>query len=207
VVNDFLETINNETLGQRVAIALKQRQQSQLDKAMRTLSETNRDQVLAIREIQAILDRSAGRSGTQVVFEKYHQTLSFQIGLTNGQAVLDLLDRFRAFFDGDLAATVEALHRNETELRAVVEEYVFSSQRMRGRMSDKDLDALRANIPALDEKIRSTKRSILVTLADFIARQDVAPQAGANDRLSLIRCLYRVLTSSIETLDAKSVQT
>jgi tetrahydromethanopterin S-methyltransferase subunit H len=51
LVYDFLKSINNETLGMKVSIALNQRKQGHFDKAMLNISEANRDQVLAIREI------------------------------------------------------------------------------------------------------------------------------------------------------------
>ena len=112
IVYDFLKVINNETLGRKVSIALNQRQQGNFDKAMLNITEANRDQVLAVREIQSILDELTGRSKSEVVFEKYRQILPFQIGITNGEQVLNLLNEFESVFDGRLSRTIGELHNN-----------------------------------------------------------------------------------------------
>ena len=66
----LLDVVQTETLGNKVAIALNQKSQGHFDKAMLNISEANRDQVLSIREIQAIIDRVKGNHKTEVVFEK-----------------------------------------------------------------------------------------------------------------------------------------
>ena len=52
LVYNFLKLINNETLRRKVLISLNQREQGHFNKAMFNISEANRDQLLAIREIQ-----------------------------------------------------------------------------------------------------------------------------------------------------------
>jgi len=58
-------------LGKKVSIALNQRKQGYFDKAMLNISEANRDQVLAIRNLQGVFDKLAGQGKTEVIFEKY----------------------------------------------------------------------------------------------------------------------------------------
>ena len=90
-LQNLLEVVQAETLGKKVAIATNQRSQGHFDKAMLNISEVNRDQVLSIREIQAIIDQAKGNLKTEVIFEKFRQFYPFQIGLTHGKDVLELL--------------------------------------------------------------------------------------------------------------------
>ncbi|MBW2564994.1 MAG: hypothetical protein JRE29_13370 [Deltaproteobacteria bacterium] len=77
---NLLDVVQAETLGKKVAIALNQRSQGHFDKAMLNISEANRDQVLSIREIQAIIDRAKGKLKTEVVFEKCFGIVEFNQG-------------------------------------------------------------------------------------------------------------------------------
>lgn len=124
-VGDFLETINNDTLGRKVVIALNQRKQGHFDKAVLNISEANRDQVLAIREIQAILDKLAGRSKTEIILEKFRQTYPFQIGLTNGEEILGLLAEITAQYGNRISNIINELCNNEDQLNSLNEEIVF----------------------------------------------------------------------------------
>jgi hypothetical protein len=109
----LLDVVQAETLGKKVSIALNQRSQGHFDKAMLNISEANRDQVLSIREIQAIIDQAKGKLKTEVVFEKYRQFYPFQIGLTHGEDVLELLSLIKDECDFDLEELVADLHKNE----------------------------------------------------------------------------------------------
>ena len=151
IVYDFLKVINNETLGRKVSIALNQRQQGNFDKAMLNITEANRDQVLAVREIQSILDELTGRSKSEVVFEKYRQILPFQIGITNGEQVLNLLNEFESVFDGRLSRTIGELHNNEKEVCSQIEEFTFFSKRMKGKISENELEEMQKSVLNLSE--------------------------------------------------------
>lgn len=54
---DLNNVVQEKTLGHKVATALIQRKQGHFDKAVLTISEANRDQVLAIRKTQSIIDK------------------------------------------------------------------------------------------------------------------------------------------------------
>ena len=203
-VYDFLKSINNETLGRKVSIALNQTKQGHFDKAMLNISEANREQVLAIREIQTILDKIEGRGKTEVIFEKYRQIFPFQIGLTNGDEVLNLLTHIKSFFDDVLSQIKSELHNNEEEVSLLAEEFIFFEERMKGRISEKELDVMKENISVLVDKIFSTKRIILNNLISFVAEKNMS--TSIDDRLKLIKSFYIIITSSIETLDAKLVE-
>ena len=204
LVYDFLKSINNETLGRKVSIALNQRKQGHFDKAMLNISEANRDQILAIREIQTILDKLDGRGKTEVIFEKYPQIFPFQIGLTNGEEVLNLLTQIKSVFDDGFSKIISELHQNEEEVSLLAEEFTFFAERMKGRISEKELDVMREKISVLVDKIFSAKRIILNNLISFVAEKNIS--TSIDDKLRLIKSFYLIITSSTETLDAKLVE-
>ena len=204
LVSDFIRSINNETTGRKVSIAINQREQGHFDKAMLNISEVNRDQVLAIREIQTILDKIEGRRKTEVIFEKYRQIFPFQIGLTNGEEVLNLLTQIKSLFNSELSKILIELHENEEEVSLLTEESTFFEERMKGRISEKEIDEMRENISVLAEKIFVTKRKILNNLINFVAEKNIS--ISFDDRLRLIKSFYLIITSSIETLDAKLIE-
>jgi hypothetical protein len=71
LIQDLINVVREKTFGHKVATALNQRKQGILNKAMLNITEANRDQVLSIRAIQSIIDKTEGVSKTEVVFEKY----------------------------------------------------------------------------------------------------------------------------------------
>jgi len=137
---NLLDVVQAETLGKKVAIALNQRSQGHFDKAMLNISEANRDQVLSIREIQAIIDRAKGKLKTEVVFEKYRQFYPFQIGLTHGEDVLELLSLIKDECDFDLEELVADLHKNEEIITPIIEELNFYETKMEGRISEDEIN-------------------------------------------------------------------
>ena len=202
-VNDFFQLINQETLGTKVSIALSQRQQGHFDKAMLNMSEANRDQVIAIREIQLILDKLTGRNKTEVIFEKYRQIFPFQIGLTNGEEILNLLILIQSGFNGKYTITVSELHNNEKKLTSLIEEFTFFSERTKGRIPEKEIEDMQKNISDLSAVIFSFKEMIINNIVSVIEQKKI--DANKSDKLKLIKNFYLILTSSIETLDAKQV--
>ena len=204
VINDFLKSINSETIGKIVLNALDQRKQGHFNDAVLSMTEANRDQVLAIRETQTILDKLEGRSKTTVILEKFRQTFPFQLGLTDGGQVLKLLDEIKSLFKKELPQMIVELNNNEKELDVLTEEYVFFENRMADKISKNELDMLKEKINHLTEKINSTKKLILNNIINFITEKfsSISP----NDKIRLVSCLYLILTSCIETLDAKLVK-
>ena len=60
-INDFLKVINSETIGKKVLTAFSLKEQGHFNRAMLDIAEVNRDQVIAIREVQDILDKLENR--------------------------------------------------------------------------------------------------------------------------------------------------
>lgn len=204
LVRDFLQNVNNETLGRKVYEAINQKEKGHFDKAMLSISEANRDQVLAIREIQGILDKQDGRAKTEVVFEKFRQTLPFQIGLANGEKFLEWLFEINALFPESLSRVKIELHANEDKLSAFMEKLSFFEDRMQGRIPESEIDDLKENIAELVEEISAIKKKIVVRLNAFVAGK--GRSNTPSDNLRLIKNFYLIITSSIETLDARFVE-
>jgi len=203
LVYDFLKLINNETLGVKVSRSLNQRKQGHFDQAMLNISEVNRDQVLAIRQIQGILDKLESRGKTEIIFEKYRQIFPFQIGLTNGEEILDLLTQIELLFVGKFQAIANDLYDNEEEVGLFYEELNFLEERMKGKIPQKELDIMRNNILIMVDKIQSTKKIIINNIVNYISEKNIL--INSNDMLGLVKCFYLIMTSSVETLDARLV--
>ena len=204
VISDFLKVINSETIGRKVSIALDQKKQGHFNKAMLNITEANRDQVIAIREIQNILDKLDNRDKTEIILEKFRQVFPFQIGITNGDEALNLLDQIKSVFTENLSDIISELYNYENELSLLTEEINFFQERMQGRISDNELDLMKEKLSGITDKIFSIKSTILDNLISFISEEHNA--ISLDDKFKLVKNIYIILTSSIETLDAKFVE-
>ena len=204
VISDFLKVINSETIGRKVSIALDQKKQGHFNKAMLNITEANRDQVIAIREIQNILDKLDNRDKTEIILEKFRQVFPFQIGITNGDEALNLLDQIKSVFTENLSDIISELYNYENELSLLTEEINFFQERMPGRISDNELDLMKEKLSGITDKIFSIKSTILDNLISFISEEHNA--ISLDDKFKLVKNIYIILTSSIETLDAKFVE-
>ena len=200
----LLDVVQAETLGKKVAIALNQRSQGHFDKAMLNISEANRDQVLSIREIQAIIDRAKGKLKTEVVFEKYRQFYPFQIGLTHGDDVLALLNLIKSKCEFDLEEVVADLHNNEEMITPLIEELNFYETKMKGRISEDDINKLKKKVGKIEERIFDKKTSIIDSIS-YVVRGEF-PQIEDAHKLALVKNIFLILSSSIQTMDAKFVE-
>ena len=201
---NLLDVVQAETLGKKVAAALNQRSQGHFDKAMLNISEANRDQVLSIREIQAIIEKANGNLKTEVVFEKYRQFYPFQIGLTHGEDVLELLSLIKYECDFDLEESVADLHNDEEMLNSISEEFNFYETRMKGRISEDEINELKKKVNNINRKIFESKTSIIDIICGVV--QGKFPQIADAHKIILVKNIYLILTSSIQTLDAKFVE-
>jgi len=199
-MNDLLKVINGETLGKKVSIAISLKRQGHFNRAMLNITEANRDQVIAIREIQCILDKLENRNKTEIVFENFRQSLPLQIGLSNGKDVLELLDRIENNFNGTLSEKTNELHKAEVELDIMHEELIFFQERIKGRISAKELDDSKEKLTQFARKVYRVKKLIADNLIEFVTEK--YNTLAAEDRFSLISNIYRVITSSIETKDS-----
>jgi hypothetical protein len=203
-LQNLLDVVQAETFGKKVAIAINQRSQGHFDKAMLNISEANRVQVLSIREIQAIIDRAKAKLKTEVVFEKYRQFYPFQIGLTHGEDVLELLSLIKDECDFDLEELVADLHKNEEMVAPIIEELNFYETKMKGRISEDEISELKKKVKKITKKIFEKKTSIIDNTSGIV--QGEYPQIADAHKLILVKNMYLVLSSSIQTLDAKSVE-
>jgi len=203
-VHDFLNSLNNATLGRKVAIAINLKKQGHFNKSILNITEVNRDQILAIREIQRILDKLESQKKTEVIFERFRQILPLQIGLRNGEEVLNLLNQIKEVYSGKHIEIICELHNNEKRLDELNEELSFFQERMNGRITENELDEMKKNVSQTASKIFSTKRMIVDNLITFV--NDKINSITIDDRLCLIKNLYLVMTSNIETLDYKQVE-
>ena len=203
-VHDFLNSINNITLGIKLAIAIRLKNQGHFNKSVLYISEVNRDQVLAIREMQTILYALENRGKTEVIFERFRQILPMQIGPRNGEEVLNLLNQIKAGYSGKHIEIISELHDNEKKLDELNEELSFFQERMSGRITENEFNEIKKKVSQTASKIFSTKRMIVDNLIKFV--NDKFNSITNDDRLCLIKNLYLVITSNIETLNYKQVE-
>jgi hypothetical protein len=203
-LQNLLDVVQAETFGKKVAIAINQRSQGHFDKAMLNISEANRVQVLSIREIQAIIDRAKGKFKTEVVFEKYRQFYPFQIGLTHGEDVLELLSLIKDECDFDLAELVADLHKNEEKIAPIIEELDFYETKMKGRISEDEISELKKKVKKITKRIFEKKTFIIDNISGIV--QGEFSQIADAHKLILVKNIYLILSSSIQTLDAKFVE-
>ena len=204
IFQGLINVVQAGTLGKKVATALNQRTQGHFDKAMLNIGEANRDQVLSIREIQSIIDETRGDPKTEVVFEKYRQFYPFQIGLTNGEDVLELLTLIKCEYDFALEEFVADLHKNEEMIDPIIEELNFYETKMKGRISEDEINELKKTVEKFKKRIFEIKTSIIDCICGVI--QGKFPQIANADKIALVKNIYLILSSSIQTLDAKFVE-
>jgi hypothetical protein len=204
LIIDLIEAVRENTFGYKVDTALNQRKQGQFDKAMLNISEANRDQVLSIRAIQSLIDTIKGIPKTEVIFEKFRQFYPFQIGLKNGKDVLELLTLIRHNCGFSLDEFVVDVHKNEQMFNSLQQELKFYETRMKGRTSEEEINELKKNIENTEERIFEIKTSIVDCICKAV--QANYAQISIADRISLMKNIYLILTSSIQTLDAKFVE-
>ncbi len=74
---------------------------------------------------------------------------------------------------------------------------------MNGKISEKELSEIRDRISTFSHHIYSTKKKLLENLMAFIVKK--FKSAYPDDKLRLVKCLYMLITSSIGTVDAKTL--
>lgn len=198
-VHDFLNSINTATLGRKVDRAIHLKKRGHFNKAILNITEVNRDQILAIRDIQAILDSLEHRGKTEIIFENFRQTLPLQIGLKNGEEILNLLNQIKAVYSGKLIEIINELHDNEKSSDEFNEELSFYQERMNGRITETELNDIKKKMSQTESRIFSAKKMIVDNLNKFV--NEKFNSIPIDDRLCLIKNLYLVITSNIETLN------
>ncbi len=202
-IQELLTTVQAGTLGNKVGAAMYQKKQGHFDQAMLNISEANRDHVFSIRKIRSILDEIEGVPPTEVIFEKYRQFFPFQIGLINSKDVLELLGFIKHGCDFDLEERILDLHKNEKMIGPLLEELHFYETRMKGRISDDDMNALTYTIETSKTRIFEMKMSLIESIGGVVREKYVYISPVEN--MTLVKNLYVILSSSIQTLDATCV--
>ena len=96
------------------------------------------------------------------------------------------------------------LHRNEKLVDPIREELQFYETRMKGQLPENEIHELMGNLETLKTRIFEIKTSILDCICKVIQRE-YNLESNMN-RIMLIKNIYLVISSSIQTLDAKLVE-
>jgi len=200
-LNDLLQ---EETFGNKVNKALNQKKQGHFNKAMLNISELNRDQVLSIITIQSIIDKFNDSSKTDIVFEKFRQFYPFQIGLRNGKDVLELLNLIKLNCGFNLDNLVTDLHKNEEIIESLLLELNFFETRMKGGISEDEINELKRNIKNITEKIFEIKLYLIDCACEVVQKKYI--HIPIEYKISLIKNIYLIISSSIQTLDANFIE-
>jgi hypothetical protein len=205
----FFAKVEAPTLAARVRSAVIFRQQGHFDKAMLAMSEANRDQVLALRKIHSTLSGVTGRHYPMVVLEKFRQQPPFEIGVADGDAVFEILDRLGArespAFDGARAK----LHDMESQIDKESAFVTFLEHQAARDRSTAEHETATAKVQDFEQTLTAMRVEILNQI--FVVTKDVLDGAAVRNRwdrlfLSLAGNIYVVVMSSIETKPAQRVE-
>ena len=199
----LLGIVQGETLGNKVTSAVNQRKQGHFDSAVLHITEANRDHMLAVRKVQSILDDIRAVPRRTVILEKFRQVYPFQIGLTDGEDVLALLMSIAKTCDSATEEGIAALHRAEMTLGPLLEELDVYKTRLSGRIPEAEVRELAHTIQEEETSLLQMKIALVNDLCGYI--QEKYAHTTCDNKISLLQSLYTILTSAIETLDAKFV--
>ena len=202
-VQDLLIVLQERTLGSEVATAISQREQGHFDQSVTAFTKVNRDYFLSIRALQSLLDNIHGVPHTQVILEKYRQFYPFQMGLTHGEGVIELLNRFEQGGRCAIEELVTELHKQEGLLIPLEEELLFYNTRLKGRIAEDEIQSLAHTVETTTRKIFELKTALISCICRVI--QENYHQVSAAEKMVLLKHLYVLLSSSIQALDAKYV--
>lgn len=209
-IQTFREKIEENSLNLKVHEALTLRKQGHLDKAILNISEANRDQVLAIRNIQRLMGQFRGEQYPEVVFEKFRQFEPFEIGISDADAVLSILADLDNEDDRQLGKYRLKLH--DCELRKKDEEdYLsFLEGRLNQGSASEEVDKTRKNAVSLAHELAQHRNRILKKILVVVSEAlKELPSGAEKDRflLELSRNMFLVVTSPILTKPATQVET
>lgn len=196
---ESLHIYTDNTFAYQMDKALELRSKGHFNDAMLVVGTINRDQVLAIREIQEVLDIESETPPKYVIFEKFKQTEPFEIGIKDGDTVLDLIKEVE---DTESTMYIGDIHKHESDYAAAFDEYNFYRTRMKGKVSDDELEDMFAECTTIQHDLEAAKLSLIEHIEEKIQSQTIKDPVNL---AKLVRSLYRVITSSIETLHADNV--
>jgi len=204
IVQDLLIALQERTLGSKVATAINQREQGHFDQSVTAFTKVNRDHFLSIRAIQSLLDNIHGVPHSQVILEKYRQFYPFQMGLAHGEGVIELLNLFEQGGRYEIEELVTELHKQEGLLIPLEEELQLYNTRLKGRIAENEIQSLAHTVETMTRKIFELKTAMIGCICRVI--QENHNQVSGAEKTTLLKHLYVLLSSSIQTLDAKYVE-
>ena len=202
-VQDLLTVLQEETLGNKVATAMNQRKQGQFDQSVTAITKINRDHFQSVRKIQSLLDDIHGVPHSEVIVEKYRQFYPFQMGLTHGEGVIELINLFEQGSRCGAEKLVPELHKHEGLLSPLEEELQLYCTRLKGQITEDEIQSLAHTVETMTQKIFELKTALIGCVCQVI--QENHSHLSSADKMTLLKHLYVLLTSSIQTLDAQYV--
>lgn len=199
------------TLNLKVENAIKYRKQGDINKAMLNISEANRDQVLAIRKIQRIIDEINDRDAEEVVFSKYHQFFPLEIGIENGNDLLRIIKEEFERLNSKLKDEKEKSHKLELEEQSEEERLEFYQRNFPQRISEEEVKEVESNLERIKEQISIIKLKImqeilLVSKKNFSSYSFNDGSLGIKRFLELSWNLFSIYMSPILTKQANLVR-
>lgn len=198
-ISYFCEQLEKASLKQRVEDALSFRKQGHFDKAMLGISEVNRDQVTALRKIQALLGKVDDKSYPVPVFEKFRQQEPFEIGLSDAAPTLQLLDELNIEKPPEMGDAVSLFH----ELEAKISDesgYIEFLQKKGAEASELEKTEADRNVLLLEaDEVRASILGTILRIVDLRTENLKPSRDNSMLFLELVQCVYQVITSSIAT--------
>lgn len=202
-VQDLLIVLQEGTLGSKVATAMNQRKQGQFDQSVTAFTKINRDHFQSIRKIQFLLDDIHSVPHSEVIVEKYRQFYPFQMGLKHGEGVIELINLFEQGSRCGTEKLVPELHKHEGLLIPLEEELQLYCTRLKGQIAEDEIQSLAYTVETTTRRIFELKTALIGCICRVI--QENHNHLSVADKMTLLKHLYVLLTSSIQTLDAQYV--
>lgn len=209
LASDLLTTLESESLHAPVQTALDLKQQGRIDQSIGLITKANRRQLDAIEGLQSAFNAIRGAPDRAVVLAKFRQFQPFEMGIENGDAVLDLLGAFNRA-DPDGATRRARLGALEAQRRAEAERLAFFESRFTDGSQDDSIAESAALLGSIDEELSRLRHEILdAVLATVAAALDAHPDLPEKDGaiLRLSKWLYVLVTSPTATRPADAVRT
>ena len=89
-------------------------------------------------------------------------------------------------------------------INPIIEELNFYETKMRGRISKDEINELKKKEKKIKKRIFESKTSIIDSICGVV--QGEFPQIADAHKLIMVKKIYLILSSSIQTLDAKFVE-
>lgn len=203
------KTIEEDGLSIVITSALTLRRQGRIDQSIPLITQANRVQLDAIEGIQASVDTLLNKDPRPIVFAKYRQYLPFEMGIENGDDVVDLVARIDANLASETTGVVERLHSLEKSRCLEAERLTFFETRFENGGEDETIKEAREALHSISNALEKTKVKILdavmSVVVQFISSIDVRGDMR-RVKYDLSKWLYVLITSPTKTCCAKHVQ-